>query len=158
AFDCVENPMSRRELNIPQASTIFIYVGRLTPEKDLHVFASAFVEAVKAGVDAYWLVVGEGRVQSNLEIIVDSVKERVRFLGVIPREKIPAYLAMADVFATPSLTEVNPLSVIEAMAAGKPFLGLQSSWWNEFGEYERAGILTAPDTTSYVAGIRRLAE
>jgi glycosyltransferase involved in cell wall biosynthesis len=156
AFDCVEKPISRREFGIPDDSTIFIYVGRLTPEKDLHVFASAFVEAVKAGADAYWIVVGEGRVQAALETIVESVKERVHFLGVVPREKIPAYLAMADVFATPSLTEVNPLSVIEAMAAGKPFLGLQSPWWDEFAEHERAGILTAHDTSSLVAGILHL--
>lgn len=156
AFDRVERPVSRQELGIPDDSTVFIYVGRLTPEKDLHVFASAFVEAVNAGANAHWLLVGEGRVQAALETIVEPIKERVHFLGVLSREKIPAYLAMADVFATPSLSEVNPLSVIEAMAAGKPFLGLQSPWWDEFADRDRAGILTDHDTPSLVAGIMRL--
>ena len=158
AFDCVATLAARSELGIAEDSTIFIYVGRLTPEKDLHVFANAFVEAVKAGADADWIVVGEGRVQPALEELVEPVKEKVHFLGVLPRAEIPRYLAMADAFATPSLTEVNPLSVIEAMAAGKPFLGLQSPWWDEFADHERAGILTAHDTPSLVKGIMRLCQ
>jgi len=158
AFDCVENPLARRELGIGEDSTVFIYVGRLTPEKDLHIFAKAFVEAVQAGADAHWIVVGEGRVLPTLKTLVEPVKTHVHFLGVLPRETIPAYLAMADVFATPSTTEVNPLSVIEAMAAGKPFLGLQSAWWEEFEDYQRAGILTTYDTAALLAGIMRLCQ
>lgn len=155
-FDCIEAPNSRRGLGIGEDSIVFVYVGRLTPEKNLPVFAEPFVKAVQAGIDAHWIVIGEGRVRPALETIVEPIKDRVHFLGMQGRDKIPAYLAMADVFATTSLSEVNPISVIEAMAAGKPFLGLQSPWWDEFANHHLAGILTEHNESALVEGIKRL--
>jgi glycosyltransferase involved in cell wall biosynthesis len=53
---------------------------------------------------------------------------------------LPFARAAADVFATPSLSEVNPVSVIEALACAKPYVGLRAAWWDEFAG-ERAGVL-----------------
>ena len=39
---------------------------------------------------------------------------------------MPGYLAMCDAFVTASVTEVHPLSVIEAMAASLPVMGIHS--------------------------------
>ena len=157
-FDHADQRASREELGIPADSTIFIYVGRLTPEKNLPAFANAFREAVMSGANAHWVVIGEGRIRTALEDQLISVCDRVHFLGTLPREKIPAYLSMADVFATTSLSEVNPLSVIEAMAAGKPFLGLEAGWWEEFSDRHTAGVLTDHHRPSLVAAIKRLCD
>jgi glycosyltransferase involved in cell wall biosynthesis len=67
---------------------------------------------------------------------------------------------MCDVFATPSLSEVNPVSVIEALASGKPYIGLTSDWWNEFSveplnELPPPGML-ADDEHQLSQVIRRL--
>jgi len=45
---------------------------------------------------------------------------------MVPHEEIYTYLVGADAFVTASVTEVHPLSVIEAMAAGLPVLGIDS--------------------------------
>ena len=65
---------------------------------------------------------------------------------------------MIDVFATTSLSEVNPLSVVEAMACGKPFIGLQAAWWEEYPGYQTAGVLTAHNAHDLSAAIRRLCQ
>jgi glycosyltransferase involved in cell wall biosynthesis len=65
---------------------------------------------------------------------------------------------MANVFSTTSLSEANPLSVIEAMAAGLPFVGLTAGWWDEFPNHQTAGLLTDHNTPALVAAIRRFCE
>ena len=52
-----------------------------------------------------------------------NLEDRVLFLGEIPHEKIPEYLALADVFVRPSLSEGFGNSFVEAMAMGIPVVG-----------------------------------
>ncbi len=135
---------ARKRLDIACDATVFVYVGRLTPEKNLPAFARVLVKAVQAGADAHWVVIGEGVSREILDEALASIANRAHFLGAVPREDVSRYLAMADVFATSSLSEVNPVSVIEALASGKPFVGLQAGWWDEFsveGESLQAGVL-----------------
>jgi glycosyltransferase involved in cell wall biosynthesis len=125
-------PGTRAELGIDADATLFVYVGRLTPEKNLPAFADALVRAVNAGANAHWLVIGDGEFRKVLQARLAPIHERVHFLGAVPREQVPRYLAAADVFATPSLSEVNPVSVIEGLASGRPYIGLRAVWWDEF--------------------------
>jgi len=135
---------------------LFMYIGRLTPEKNLPVFVEAFRLAVEAGANCHWLVIGDGSQRAELESLAAPLGDRVQFLGKVPRVDIPPYLALADVFATPSLSETNSLSVIEALSCGKPFLGLQSPWWDEFAAEQPAGLLTDHAPSALAAGIQRL--
>lgn len=47
--------------------------------------------------------------------------EGVTFTGPVPYERVPEALAAADVFITASTSEVLPMSMIEALAAGAPW-------------------------------------
>ncbi len=158
AFDHAKSPIPREQLGIAPDSTVFIYVGRLTPEKNLPFFADAFLQAVQSGSDAHWVVIGEGKMRPALEAQLGAIASRVHFMGAMARQSIPEYLALADVFGTASLSEVNPLSVIEAMASSKPFVGLEAGWWDEFEGHERAGILTQQDIPALADAMRRLCQ
>ncbi len=158
-FDHVSDCDTRDELGIPCDATVFVYVGRLTPEKNLPAFANALVQAVQAGADAHWVIIGDGVCREMLDEALAPISQRAHFLGAVPREDVARYLAMADVFATPSLSEVNPVSVIEALACGKPYLGLQAAWWDEFADDtdpEPAGVLAQNDPRELAAAIVRL--
>jgi glycosyltransferase involved in cell wall biosynthesis len=159
AFDRPPDRALRATLGIPEERTVFIYVGRVTPEKNLMAFADALILAVNQGADAHWVVIGDGQSSAALEAKVAPIQSRVSLLGAMPRDHIQQYLTMADVFATTSFSEVNPVSVIEAMACGKPYLGLQAAWWDEFADDtdpEPAGILTRNDPLELAAAIQRL--
>lgn len=146
-FEQVDNPITRDEFNIPNDQTIFIYVGRLTPEKNLETFAASFVEAIDLGAQAHWILVGEGKTREKLEEILAPARERVHFVGSVPRVQIPRLLMLSDVFGTASTSEVNPISVIEAMACCKPYVGLACEWWNEFTSEQNGGLLAeTPET------------
>jgi glycosyltransferase involved in cell wall biosynthesis len=141
----------RTALGIAPQATVFIYIGRLSHEKNLMAFAHAFANAITQNehANAHWLVVGDGVRRAELEARTAAIREHVHFVGQVPRHRVPHYLAAADVFATPSLSEVNPVSVIEALACAKPYLGLRAAWWDEFSG-ERAGLLCDD-----VAGLQR---
>lgn len=159
AFDRPPDRARRATLGIPEERTLFVYVGRVTPEKNLMAFADALILAVNSGADAHWLIIGDGQASAALEAKVAPVRSRVSLLGARPRAQIQQYLTMADVFATTSFSEVNPVSVIEALACGKPYLGLQAAWWDEFSDEanpEPAGILTRDDPRELAAAIERL--
>ncbi len=159
-FEHVESPVTRDALSIPQQSTILMYIGRISPEKNLGVLADAFLEAVRSGADVHWVIIGEGKMRPILDAQLEAARSRVHFLGALPREQIPGFLWMADVFVTASLSEVNPVSVIEAMACGKPYIGLRARWWDEFADDHAAaaGILTEHSTRALAAAITRLCQ
>lgn len=147
-------PIAREALGVANGDPVFIYVGRLTPEKNLGVALDAFIGAVQQGAQAHLWIVGDGERRAELETRAQSVNGRVRFFGALPRQVVPSYLRAANVFVTASLSEANPVSVIEALAAGLPYIGIDSAWWTEFDPAPpaaQAGLLAK--TPAELAGL-----
>lgn len=71
------------------------------------------------------LIVGEGELLHNLQLTTNNLRleNRVRFVGFVQPEKLPAELWTSDIFVRPSLSEGLGNSFIEAMAAGLPIIG-----------------------------------
>jgi 1,2-diacylglycerol 3-alpha-glucosyltransferase len=119
---------TRAELGLPEPAKVMIYVGRIAPEKNLALLLRAFAVVSQELPETYLLLVGEGPEVDNLRDRAQksSVGEKVIFTGCVEYEDVPGYLGLADAFVTASVTEVHPLSVIEAMAVGLPVLGIES--------------------------------
>jgi len=154
------NPVDRRSLGFEDQDIILIYTGRLGPEKNLPFLLRSFAGAAQAYDHIGLVLVGDGPERENLEDRVShmSIRERVRFTGMVPYEELPNYLAMADAFVTASVTEVHPLSVIEAMAAGLPVLGIQSPGVGDSIEDGETGFLVPEeDLAAFTAKMVRMA-
>jgi glycosyltransferase involved in cell wall biosynthesis len=119
----------------------FIYAGRLTPEKNLHTLLTAFGAACAAGADVHLIVIGDGESREALEAHAQTIPGRVTFTGMLRRDALPAALALGDVFVTTSLHEAHPVSVVEALAMGLPYLAHDAPWWSEFMHTPPAGLL-----------------
>ncbi len=119
---------NRAELGFREDDVLLIYVGRLGPEKNLQFLLRAFAGAAQAYDHIGLILAGDGPEKDNLQDRVRymQLENKVKFVGFVPYEQLPPYLAMADAFVTASVTEVHPLSVIEAMASGLPVLGINS--------------------------------
>jgi glycosyltransferase involved in cell wall biosynthesis len=105
-----------------QSAFTFLYVGRLAPEKSVHVVLRAFARLTeKLGRDVVRLVVaGSGPAEAALR---ESAPPGTTFLGNLDRTReLPALYATADAFAFASTTETLGLVVLEAMASGLPVL------------------------------------
>lgn len=101
-----------------------IYVGRIAPEKGIPLLLDAF-EWVKDDVpNAELMFVGDWRSVPGLRQKLQAAARRggVTLVGQVPREQVGAYLASADVFAFPSLTDTQALVLHEAAHAGLPIV------------------------------------
>jgi glycosyltransferase involved in cell wall biosynthesis len=130
----------------------------LGPEKNLTFLIRAFAGVASAFPEPRLLVVGEGPERDTLEdqVLHSGLRGRVAFTGLIDYSELPRYLAMADAFVTASVTEVHPLSVIEAMASGLPVLGIVSPGIEDTVEDGRTGYLASEDLPSFTAKMARL--
>ena len=101
-------------------------VGRLLGWKGIGVGLRAFARLRQEVPDAEYWIIGEGPERSYLEGLAERLGCRgaVTFLGWVPREQLPRYLAEVDVLLHPSLHEQFGYVVVEAMAAGRPVVCL----------------------------------
>lgn len=95
-------------------------VAVLRPEKDHATFFRAARIVIDQLPRARFLVVGDGTLRAELSRLVDElgIAEKVIFTG--SRSDVGELLSLVDVFALTSLTECFPMSVLEAMAIGRP--------------------------------------
>jgi 1,2-diacylglycerol 3-alpha-glucosyltransferase len=151
-------PLSHAELSIPEEDVVLIYVGRLGPEKNLVSLVRAFGGAHAAYPNTSLVLVGDGPERDNLEHLVErnGLTDKVVFCGMVDYARLPRYLSAADLFVTASVTEVHPLSVIEAMAAGLPVLGIRSPGIEDMVVDGQTGVLSADDLPSFTAQMARL--
>lgn len=100
-------PRQKDFLQLPRP--IFLYVGRVSVEKNIAAFLSLNLPGTK-------LVVGDGpQLKETKELFPDA-----NFVGAKGGEELASYYAAADVFVFPSKTDTFGLVVLEALASGVP--------------------------------------
>jgi glycosyltransferase involved in cell wall biosynthesis len=139
---------SRRPLTV-------LCVARLYRRKGIDKLISAWPEVVSKNPKALLRIVGEGLESENLKQIAGKTAcpESVIFEGdVRNREEMARFYANSDLFCLPSLHETFGLVYLEAMAAGKPVIALNTTAVPEVVRDGIDGILIEPDDTDALAG------
>jgi len=151
-------PLSRTDYGFRDDDILLIYTGRLGPEKNLDFLLLAFAGVVQAVENVKLLLVGGGPMRDELSQLLRDLQigSSVQFTGMIPYEKMPGYLAMCDAFVTASVTEVHPLSVIEAMGTGLPVMGIHSPGVGDTVEDGITGFLSTDHLPAFTAKLTRL--
>jgi glycosyltransferase involved in cell wall biosynthesis len=153
-------PLSRSEFGFKEEDILLVYTGRIAPEKNLDFLLRAFSGVAHAVPNTYLLIIGGGQkqVEEDIQSRVNEldIDHRVRFTGLIEYNKLPSHLAMCDIFVTASVTEVHPLSVIEAMGARLPIMGIQSVGVGDTVQEGVTGFLAPEDLAAFTAKLTRL--
>lgn len=142
---------TRAELGIPLEATVIGTVGRLSKEKGYGFLLEAARLLSDAGRDCWLLFVGDGELRGPLDELSRDlgVKGRVVFAG--KRSDIPEVLSAMDVFALSSLTEGQPMALLEAMAAGKPVVATSVGDVPKILEGGEAGLIVPPSDSGALA-------
>jgi glycosyltransferase involved in cell wall biosynthesis len=110
-----------RELSIDPAQKIVLCVARLIPEKGVAQYVEAALAISRVRRDACFLLAGTGPLLERLRgtVSLAHAEDRIRVLGW--RNDIQTLMKCSDLFALPSYyMEGLPVSILEAMACGKP--------------------------------------
>jgi glycosyltransferase involved in cell wall biosynthesis len=107
-----------RELGIPPGARIAGHVGRFVWEKNHAFLIEIFAELARRDPAWFLLLVGDGRLRSEIEraVAAAGLVDRVCFAGV--RTDVPDLMSAMDVFLFPSLIEGFGLVLVEAQALG----------------------------------------
>lgn len=140
------------DYSIPEDSQIVGVVARLEAEKGHRTLVDAWPLVLSAQPRAWLLIVGEGSERNSLESQAASlgVADRVVFTG--RREDVPAVTAALDVAVLPSYREAQGLSVLEAMALGRPVVASKVGGIPEMIEDGVSGLLVPPNDSESLAG------
>lgn len=152
-------PLAKRDLGIPEEAVLAAYCGRLSDEKEVGRLVEMFAAAATQQDDLHLLLIGRGPQEKDLRQAAAGygLGDRVHFSGAVPYLDVGNYLAAADVFATASTSEVHPLTVIEAMAAGLPVVAIHSPGLTETVESGVTGLLVPAFGPLFVEALLALA-
>jgi alpha-1,6-mannosyltransferase len=123
------DPALREELDLPLDRQVLLYVGRLSPEKNIEMLLAGFEELCSRHPNRYHLVmVGDG----PLRRLLPATRHRTNALTwrsyVQANADLARYYHAADLFIHPGVCETFGLVVLEAQACGLPCVGISGSF------------------------------
>jgi glycosyltransferase involved in cell wall biosynthesis len=112
----------RRELGIPEYfDKLFIFVGRLTDQKNPLSFLELVRSAQKTHPTAFFIMIGDGEMAAKCdEFIKANHIINIRRISYHPRP--PEIMVFADGMIITSIYEGLPIAMLEALAVGIPVL------------------------------------
>jgi Glycosyltransferase len=114
----------RDKYSISANDFIILYVGRIAKEKNLDVLFNAHTKLIRSGLNCKLLIIGDGPDKEHFKTMAHdlNISDNVIFTGKVPLTRIPNYYHLASLFVTPSKSETQGLTVVEAMAASIPVI------------------------------------
>jgi glycosyltransferase involved in cell wall biosynthesis len=147
---------TRAALGLDERDFAVLCVANLRPEKGADAFAQAVARARAKGAERVrGLIAGDGPERARLEQLVAGL-EGVELLG--SRGDVPDLIAACDALALLSEAEALPMSILEAMALGRPVVATDVGGTREAVADGDTGIVVAPgDTAAAADALARLA-
>ena len=103
---------------------VFAAMGNLIPVKGYDILLTAFAKVAINMPHARLIIAGEGIEREKLIALSNELKinERVNFCGYVSREMAPQFFSSIDCLVCSSKIETFGMTLIEAMACGKPVI------------------------------------
>ncbi len=133
---------------------IMLYVGRVSVEKNLDVFAAAHDKVRAAGIPVRASIVGDGVYTKTMQkLLPDAI-----FTGYLSGEVLAGAFASADAFVFPSVSDTFGNVVIEAQASGLPVIVSDQKGPQELVNHGVTGLVTRGlDADDVAAAVEKLA-
>jgi glycosyltransferase involved in cell wall biosynthesis len=136
----------------------FIYVGRLSYDKGIHILLEAFSKYHKENQRTRLTLLGNGMLKSMIKDFDDNGS--IRWFGDIEHDLIPRFLQEADAFVVPM--SIGPLtssmSVLEAMSCGLPLITTNVADADKLLRPDEGILVPLNDVQSVVDAMRTMTE
>ncbi len=120
-------------------------VGRLMRDKRLDLLVNA-MRLVCNSLEAHLLVVGRGSERRKLKTLINKLglEKNIHLLGYVPEGDLPALYRASDLFAIPSMVEVQSIPALQAAVTGLPIVAANSAALPELVRDGENGLLVNP--------------
>jgi glycosyltransferase involved in cell wall biosynthesis len=120
-----------------------VFAGRLMRIKGALLLVEAFNQLGRDFQNVKLKIFGKGPLRNEIEktIIKYGLKDRVRYMGQVPHKKLIAEIRKSHFVVFPSLSEAQPIFVLEAMACRKPVLVFDLPFAREVVTHMETGLL-----------------
>ena len=149
----------RSEIGIGEDQPIVMVMGRLVYKKGFEYFLRAIPDVLRIFPEARFVVAGDGDLREDLIKLAQSlgVEKQVLFVGHVPWEQTPVYLAAADAVVVPSIQDDAgnvdglPNVLLESLAAGRVVIATRVAGIPEVIRNGENGILVSQRDTRALA-------
>jgi glycosyltransferase involved in cell wall biosynthesis/aminoglycoside phosphotransferase (APT) family kinase protein len=140
-------------------------VAALNPRHGYPLLIDACASLIRTGAEVECCIVGDGPMRTVTEewIAKHGLSDHVRILGNLPQHEVARLMGETDIFVAPNVIATDgmmeglPVSLMEAMAAGKPVVAAAISGIPELVQDEVNGILVDAAYAERLAdAVRRL--
>jgi glycosyltransferase involved in cell wall biosynthesis len=128
--DVVENPIESGYFEVPDAPVPgrILFAGTIYPRKGIEVLIDAAARLRDRGVPFQVHITGivsdkEYHAGLHAQVAALGLKDRVNFRGFLSEADLTREFSEAYLVSLPSYAETSPMTVQQAMAAGKPVVG-----------------------------------
>lgn len=143
-----ERQRTRARLGITDDEVAVAISARLEPRKGQQVMLRALAHpALRSELARIrLLLIGDGPARESLRAQAKrlGLAERLLFLGQTPHDRLPALLNAADIVAAPSLNDIMPLALLEAMACGRAVVASRVGAMGDMITHGANGLLVPP--------------
>jgi glycosyltransferase involved in cell wall biosynthesis len=141
----------RRRLGIPAGKFVVGWFGRMTAVKRTDDLLTMLAGVRERGVDALLLLVGDGDDRERLEQGAHDLglARSCLFLGY--QEEVAPWYAICDAVVLTSASEGTPVTIIEALAAGRPVVATMVGGVPDVVDEDETGFLVRPHDTHALA-------
>ncbi len=131
-------------------TTVMLYVGRLSPEKEIDVLINAYCARSQQQQPnkVKLVIVGDGPDRARLQELASH--SDVLFTGSLTGHDLASAYASADVFAFASQVETFGNVVLEAMASGLPVVAYDYACAHQHVEHGETGWLSPLGQTAHL--------
>lgn len=120
-FDISKRRQIKKELGL-EANNIYLFVGRLAPEKNLLFLVRVFSKIVEKDQSAFLVLVGSGPEEESIIRTEKELGINNRIIHIPWSNDVTGFFCAGDVFMLPSIYEGFPIVSIEAQSCGIPCL------------------------------------
>jgi glycosyltransferase involved in cell wall biosynthesis len=140
-----ERDAVRREY-APGGGPLLLNVKRLHPLADQATLLEAMARVHATRPDARLLIAGSGDQEAALRAQAArlGLGDAVRFLGLVPNDRVASLQAAADLFVLSSVLEATPTVALEALASGTPVVSTDNPGGIELGALFPGDVTVVP--------------
>lgn len=142
---------ARQELGIGADDLVVGMIACFKPQKSPGDFVrlAGLINQSLPGVR--FVLVGDGALRGNIEKLISKYNLRRNMFLLGWRDDIQEILSIVDVFVLTSLWEGLPISVLEAIASGKPVVATDTGGIKEVVFENKTGFLVSPGDVKTMA-------